>query len=198
MESEEPNANDTPRSARQKTLSRAFAALVVVLLLAGAVFARSRGVDVAMLQRELLALGWLAVPAFLVAFAIGELLHLPGILFVVAARVVFGPAEGFVLGYVGALGALAVSFAMAKRLVSAARATSEPWRPKFRLLRRAFERIESSPVRSVALLRFVFWLAPPLTYALATTRLRFRDHLAGCAIGIFIPAIAANLVGGLL
>ena len=177
---------------------RAAAASFVIILIVLAVLARRQGFDGPMLQRELQELGILAAPAFLLAFAIGELLHLPGILFVVAARIVFGPTTGFFLGYAGALLALTISFAVARRLVSAARATREPWRPRFRPLRIAFEKLEARPIRSVALLRLVLWLAPPLTYALATTRLRARDHLLGCAVGLLIPVLAADFIGGLL
>ncbi len=180
------------------TLSRMFAAAFVAILIVLAILARRQGFDGPMLQQRLEELGILAAPAFLLAFAIGELLHLPGILFVVAARVVFGPTMGFFLGYAGALLALTISFAVARRVVSAARATREPWRPRLRLLKIAFERLEARPIQSVALLRLVLWLAPPLTYALATTRLRTRDHLVGCAVGLVVPVLAADFVGGLL
>jgi len=151
-----------------------------------------------MLQRELLALGCLAPPLFLLLFAAGELLHLPGILFVLVARVVFGPSLGFVLGYAGALFAVTLSFTVARQVVSAARATKEPWRPKWRLLRRAFDRIETHPVQTVALLRLVLWLAPPLSYALASTGIRSRDHILGTAIGLVVPVLGVALLGGYL
>lgn len=177
--------------------SRVGAALVLLLLVAGAIAARRSGIDADSIQARLLSLGIFAAPAFIVAFALGEVLHLPGILFVVAARVVFGPTAGLALGYAGAVVALTLSFFVARRLVDAARATREPWRPKWRPLRATFERLESHPVKSIALLRLVFWLAPPLTYALAATKVRARDHLIGCAVGLVVPVIGASLIGGL-
>jgi len=149
-----------------------------------------------MLQRELLALGYFAPPLFLLVFAMGELLHLPGILFVLVARLVFGPSLGFVLGYAGALLAVTVSFTVARQVVTAARATKEPWRPKWRFLRGAFDRLEARPVQTIALLRLVLWLAPPLSYALASTNIRARDHVVGSAIGLVIPVLAVALLGG--
>jgi uncharacterized membrane protein YdjX (TVP38/TMEM64 family) len=181
---------------RRVPASRIGAAVVVVLLVAGAVAARRSGLDADSIQARLLSLGIFAAPAFIAAFALGELLHLPGILFVVAARVVFGPTVGLALGYAGAVVALTVSFVVARHLVAAARATRDPWRPKWRPLCATFERLESHPVKSIALLRLVLWLAPPLTYALAATKIRARDHLVGCAVGLVVPVIAANLVGG--
>ncbi len=149
-----------------------------------------------MIQRELVKLGYLAVPLFLLVMVAGELLHLPGILFVVVARVVFGPSLGFVLGYTGAILAVTVSFAVARQLIAAARSTDEPWRPRWSWLRRLLERVEARPVRTIALLRLLLWLAPPLSYALASTRVRARDHILGSAIGLLIPVIVAGLVGG--
>jgi uncharacterized membrane protein YdjX (TVP38/TMEM64 family) len=186
-------------AVRSRTIaSRAAAGLVIAALVTAAVIARRAGVDAEMVRRDLLALGWLAAPVFLLVFAAGELLHLPGILFVVVARLVFGPVAGLALGYAGALFALTVSFTVARQLVAAARATREPWRPRWRFLRRAFERLEARPVRTVALLRLVLWLAPPLTYALAATQIRAREHLVGCAVGLVVPVLAANFVSGLL
>lgn len=175
---------------------RVAAVLVVVALLACAIVARRSGVDGPMIQRELLALGYLAPPLFLLMMAAGELLHLPGILFVVVARLVFGPSLGFALGYAGAIFAVTVSFGVARQVFAAARATDEPWRPRWKWLRRMLERVEANPVRTIALLRLVLWLAPPLSYALASSKVRARDHVLGSAIGLLIPVAVAVLLGG--
>src|SRR5258706_5122014 len=44
-----------------------------------------------------------SAPIFLLAFTAGVLLNLPGLLFVVVARVAFGPVAGLLLGYAGAV-----------------------------------------------------------------------------------------------
>jgi uncharacterized membrane protein YdjX (TVP38/TMEM64 family) len=187
-----------PASPRGLLVRRILAALVVVALVCAAIFARRSGVDAPMIQRELLALGWLAVPLFLVLMAGGELLHLPGMAFIVVARLVFGPTIGFFLGYAGAVFAVTVSFVVARQLVAAARSSSEPWRPRWTFLRRALERLESHPVQTVALLRLVLWLTPPLSYALASSRLRLRDQVVGSALGLFAPVLVAVLLSAYL
>lgn len=174
------------------------ATALVALLLVAAVLVRRSGLGAHDAEQELRALGWLAVPVFLAGFALGELLHLPGILFVVAARVVFGPGLGLVLGYGGALLAVTLSFTLGRFVVSAARATTAPWRPRWKLLRRAFDGLEAHPVRTVALLRLALWLTPPLSYALASSPVRARDHLVGSALGLVLPVLAAALLGGYL
>jgi uncharacterized membrane protein YdjX (TVP38/TMEM64 family) len=184
------------RSRASVLARRIAAALVVVALVTAAILARRSGIDAPTVQRELLALGWLAAPLFLLVMAAGELLHLPGMLFVVVARIVFGPAFGFALGYVGAVFAVTVSFVVARQLVAAARGVSEPWQPRWRFLQRALARLEARPVQTIAVLRLVLWLTPPLTYALASSRVRVRDHVVGSAIGLFAPVLVAVRLGG--
>jgi len=174
------------------------AAAFVAALVACAIYARRTGVDGPMIQRELLALGWLAAPLFLLVMAAGELLHLPGMVFVVAARLVFGASVGFALGYVGAVFAVTVSFVVARQLLAAARATDEPWRPRWRFLQRALARLESHPVQTIALLRLVLWLAAPLSYALASSNVKVRDQVMGSALGLFAPVLVAVLLSGYL
>lgn len=188
----------SPATSRAALARRIAAGVAVIVLVTCAVLARRSGVDGPMLQRELLALGCLAPPLFLLVFAAGELLHLPGILFVVVARVVFGPSLGFVLGYLGAVLAVSLSFAVGRQLLRAARGDREPWRPRWRWVARALERLETRPVQTIALLRLVLWLAPPLSYALASSRVRTRDHAIGSAIGLAVPVLAVVLLGGYL
>lgn len=187
-----------PRSPRSVLARRAAAALVVAGIIVAAIFARRSGVDAPMLQRELIALGCFAPPLFILVMVTGELLHLPGIAFVVLARVVFGPSLGFVLGYAGAVLAVTMSFLVARQLVAAARATREPWRPRWQWLRRALARLEGHPVQTIALLRLVLWLAPPLSYALASSNVRVRDHLFGSAIGLAAPVAGVIFLSGYL
>ena len=183
--------------AARAVLARRIAAVVIVCaIVTCAILARRSGVDAARLQTELLALGCLAPPLFLLAFAAGELLHLPGILFVIVARVVFGTGLGLALGYLGALLAVTLSFLVARQLLAAARGVREPWRPKWRFLRRAMARLESHPIQTIALLRLVLWLAPPLSYALASSNVRLREHVIGSALGLALPVVGVVLLSG--
>lgn len=192
------NGTGGERSPRAVLARRIAAACFVAAMVACAVYARRSGVDGPMVQRELLALGWLAAPLFLVVMAAGELLHLPGMAFVVVARLVFGASAGFALGYVGAVFAVTVSFVVARQLLAAARATSEPWRPRWRFLQRALDRLESHPVQTIALLRLTLWLAAPLSYVLASSKVKVRDQVMGSALGLFAPVLVAVLLSGYL
>ena len=123
---------------------------------------------------------------FLVVFALGELVHVPGVVFVAAAIVAYGPVTGGLAGYLGALGSVSVSFFVV-RGVGGQQLTALR-RP---FIQRMLARLDAQPVRIVALLRMALWMAPPLNYALAMSSVRFRDYLVGSALGLVLPLIAA-------
>ena len=87
---------------------------------------------------------------------------------------------------------------VARQLVAAARSTAQPWRPRWKIARRALDRVEARPVQTIAILRFVLWLTPPLSYALAASKVGLRDHVIGSALGLFVPVLAAVLLSGYL
>jgi uncharacterized membrane protein YdjX (TVP38/TMEM64 family) len=61
--------------------------------------------------RELVArAGPLGYVAYAATFAIGELIHVPGIVFVIAAVLAFGRVAGFVAGLLGGLVSVSTTF----------------------------------------------------------------------------------------
>jgi uncharacterized membrane protein YdjX (TVP38/TMEM64 family) len=166
--------------------------LVIVLLIGVGIWLQRTGsLTQAALVEWVRGLGPWAVPAFILAFILGELIHLPGMLFVVAARVAFGPLVGFALGYGGAIIAVTAPFLLARTLgARRPRLGGARWR----LIERLLDGVETHPLRTVVLLRLVLWLAPPVDYALAFTRIRTRDYVLGSAVGL-IPIIALAAYG---
>jgi uncharacterized membrane protein YdjX (TVP38/TMEM64 family) len=126
--------------------------------------------------------------AFIAGFALGELVHVPGFLFVAAAALAYGKAAGFALSFIGAVLSVSLSFAVVRRLGGTALADLDrPW------IRRVLGHLDRRPVRTVVALRLVLWLAPGLNYALALTRVRFRDYLVGSALGLALPVLGITL-----
>ena len=107
---------------------------------------------------------------------------MPGALFIVAARVVWGPVLGFAIAYAGAIISAVSVFAMV-RGVGGKPLGEIKWPPAKRIL----AGLEQRPILTIAALRAVMMLAPPLTYALALSPVKHRDHLIGSAIGLVVP-----------
>jgi uncharacterized membrane protein YdjX (TVP38/TMEM64 family) len=190
----EVNPAGTAESATEpKTKTKAntkWRMLAVVLLAVGlAATAKLTGLDQYLSQEKVQELtesaGIWGFGLFILIFTLGELIHIPGFVFVGAAAVAYEPTTAAILAYAGAVVSVSVSFAVV-RLVGG-KALAEIEKP---LVKKILSKLDSAPIRTVAIVRLVFWMAPPVNYALAMTRLRFRDHFIGSAIGLLLPMIA--------
>lgn len=126
-------------------------------------------------------LGLWGVVLFIVLFVVGELVHVPGIVFVLAALLAYGRLGGAIAAYVGALASISVSFVLVRRVGGQALAHVKRAR-----IAKILAKLDERPIATVTFLRLSFFLLPALNYALAMTRVRFRDYFVGSAIGIFI------------
>ncbi len=176
---------------RWRPYRRAGLALLVVAFVAIAVYAWESGaITPTAIKTWLVSLGPWGPVIFAGAFGLGTTVGLPGMAFVVGARLAFGPWLGLALGYGGGLLAVSLPFLTARVLGRNRVAT---WRPKQPLLRRAFDQLEAHPLRAVIVLRLFLWFNPPISYALAFAPLRFRTYLLGCAVALVPVVVAANL-----
>jgi len=131
---------------------------------------------------------------FIAIFAFGELIHIPGLVFVAAGVMAFGQVMGGLLGYLGALVSVSTSFFVVRLVGGQPLAGLK--RPR---LERILSHLEERPIRVVTILRLILWMAPPINYALAMSRIRFRDYLIGSALGLLLPiAIAITFFEWLL
>lgn len=168
-----------------------FAALIG----AGVWLHRAGYLDASAVSSWIGGLGPWAIPAYIALFVLGGLLQIPGVLFVLAAHVAFGPIVGFAAAYAGAVLAVSVSFF----LVRAARGRrADPVRLPFRWAQRILDGAESRPILSVIALRLVFFLSPPLNVGLGFSSLRGRDYVLGSAIGLAAPLAVVVCTAGLL
>jgi uncharacterized membrane protein YdjX (TVP38/TMEM64 family) len=115
-------------------------------------------------------------------FLVGELLHIPGLVFVAVAVLSYGQLVGGTLGYLIAVLSVSFSFAVVRTVGGKAFGEME-----IRWVKRALSKLDEHPIKTVALLRMVLTLAPPLNYALALSSVGFRDYLIGSAIGLAPP-----------
>jgi uncharacterized membrane protein YdjX (TVP38/TMEM64 family) len=122
---------------------------------------------------------------FVALFALGNLIQIPGWVFLAAAVLTLGRAWGGVATYVAAVTSCALTF-VTIRFIGGDTLRLIENRVAVRILRE----LDAHPVRSVALLRILFQTAPPLNYALALSGIRFRAYLAGTLIGLPLPIAA--------
>ncbi len=165
---------------------------ILVLLLVGAGYAvHATGLCpeelLERLQTWMVGAGPWGVLLFVVAFAIGELAHVPGLVFVAAAALAYGRLWGGVVGYLGALTSVIVSFWVVRAV--GGQMLAQISHPR---VRRILDRLESQPIRVIVILRLVLWMAPPLNYALAMSGVRFRQYAIGSAIGLALPVFLAT------
>ena len=129
--------------------------------------------------------GWLL---FLAAFAVGELMHIPGVIFVGAVSLVYPPVVGIPLAYAGAIVSVVVSFWVVRGLGGEALSgLNNRW------VKRALASLDAKPIRTVVVLRLLLWMAPALNYALAMTRIRFRAYAIGSCVGLIVPIVGVAL-----
>lgn len=180
----EAAAPPEPSADRRKTWMRLGA--LTLAIAASAAVAHYTGATAYLTRehiRELIAgLGPLGALAFVGLFVVGELAHVPGFVFIGAAILAYGRLAGGVLGYVGALAAVAVAFLVVRGIGGQALGVIR--RP---LVVKMLAHVDDRPVLAVAGLRSVLWMTPALTYALALTRVRFRDYMVGSALGLALP-----------
>ena len=119
---------------------------------------------------------------FVVLFALGNLIQIPGWIFLAAAVLALGRLWGGAVTYVAAVASCIFTFVTIRALGGDALRLLEN-RVAVRILRE----LDAHPVTSVALLRILFQTVPALNYALALSGIRFRDYLVGTLIGLPAP-----------
>jgi uncharacterized membrane protein YdjX (TVP38/TMEM64 family) len=145
--------------------------------------------DVDAIRELVQGAGLWGVLLYVAAFAAGEFLHVPGLVFVAAGILVYGKASGFFVVLLGAVTSVCFSFLVVRRIGGTPlREARNPW------LRRMLAGLERHPLRTVFVLRTLLWMAPPLNYALALTPVRFSHYALGSTLGLILPVAGATLL----
>ena len=121
---------------------------------------------------------------FIALFALGNLAHVPGWIFLAAAVLALGRVWGSIATYAAATTSCALTFLLVRQLGSDALRGLGGHR-----MAKVFAQLDTHPVRSVALLRLLAQTLPALNYALAMSGLKFWHYLAGTLIGLPVPII---------
>lgn len=175
-------------------MTRALPRLALLLALGAviAIAASQRDVlDVAAIEQQVRQAGALGPALFMVLFAIGTVVFLPGTLFGLAGGALFGPVWGSVFNLAGASLGAAAAFLIARHAASAwVRGKAGP------RLDHLIRGVEEEGWRFVAFVRLVpLFPFNLLNYALGLTRIKFRDYLLATVVCMAPGTIAFTWLG---
>ena len=119
---------------------------------------------------------------FVLLFSLGNLIQIPGLVFLAAAVVTLDRAWGGVVTYIAAVVSCALTFVIIRALGGDALRSLHN-----RIAIRILRELDAHPIGSVALLRLLFQTAPALNYALAMSGIKFRNYLIGTLAGLPLP-----------
>lgn len=149
--------------------------------------------DPARLKETLLRLGPLGFLAYLLAFALLQPFGLSGVVFTVAASLVWPPTVAIALSLTGCTLASATGFLFARYL---ARDWVEKRIPA--RLRRYDERLEAHGFATVLVLRLIFWMNPSLHALFGLSRVHFWTHLLASFLAYVPITVAFTFLGNAL
>jgi len=119
---------------------------------------------------------------FVLLFSLGNLIQIPGWVFLAAAVLTLGRVGGGAVTYVAAVTSCAFTFVTIRALGGDALRLL-----KNRVAVRILRELDAHPIASVALLRVLFQTVPALNYALAMSGIKFRTYLIGTLVGLPVP-----------
>jgi uncharacterized membrane protein YdjX (TVP38/TMEM64 family) len=119
---------------------------------------------------------------FTLVFALGNLIQIPGWLFLAAAVLALGQVWGGLATYVAASISCVISFLLIRLVGGDALRQMDN-----RIVNRILGHLDARPIRSVLLARALFQTLPALNYALAMSGVRFRAYLLGTLLGLPLP-----------
>lgn len=184
-----PPPDDAANAAPRRPWLRAG---LLVLLLGGLVIAGfasgiTEHLTVDNIRDYMADAGATGVVVFLALFAAGQLVQVPGMIFVSAGALAYGEVIGFFLGWAGCMISIMLSFVIVRfvggRLLNA---VENKW------IKRALAHLDKRPFTTVLVLRTAFSSSPILNYALSMTNVRVGPYFLGAALGI-VPAIVITV-----
>jgi len=161
-------------------------AFLFLLFIAAAIFvARFTGVKDYLtadaLGRFLKAVGIWAPLIYILVYAAGVCLFLPGTLLTALGAAIFGPYKGFVYVWIGAMVGSSIAFLIGRTLGREFAASLIGDR-----LKKYDDAIERNGFATVLYLRLVYFPFTPMNFGMGLTKVRFRDYLIGTGLGIIV------------
>jgi uncharacterized membrane protein YdjX (TVP38/TMEM64 family) len=119
---------------------------------------------------------------FVLLFCIGNLIHIPGLVFLAAAVLTLGRFNGALATYLAAVTSCAFTYGFIHYLGGDALRQIDN-----KIANRLLAHLDAYPIRNVALLRTLFQTLPAINYALAISGVGFRNYMIGTVLGLPLP-----------
>jgi uncharacterized membrane protein YdjX (TVP38/TMEM64 family) len=133
------------------------------------------------LERFLDAAGFWAPIAYMVVYAVGVCMFLPGSLLTGLGAAIFGPYWGFLYVWIGAMLGSSAAFIIGRTLGRDFAASLVGDR-----LKKYDDAIERNGFATVLYLRLVYFPFTPMNFGMGLTKVRFWDYFFGTALGIIV------------
>lgn len=121
---------------------------------------------------------------FILLFSLGNLIQIPGWIFLAAAVLALGRTTGGMATYIAASVSCVITFLVIRFLGGDALRQFDN-----KIAAGLLKHLDAHPIKSIVLLRMLFQTVPALNYALALSGVRFRQYLAGTLLGLPLPII---------
>jgi len=161
------------------------AVLLLMFIAAAVVMVRFTGVreflTVEKLGALLAAAGLWAPLAFILIYAVGVCLFIPGTLLTTLGAAIYGPYWGFVYVYIAAMLGAAGAFLIGRYLGREFAASLIGDR-----LKKYDDAIERNGFATVLYLRLVYFPFTPMNFGMGLTKVGFKDYLWGTGLGILV------------
>ena len=179
---------------RTQSIARVLIMLLVVVGMAALWWNSSQaGLDLETVRSMVADAGAMGPLLFLLLFALLQPFGISAHIFILTAALAWSPAMAIILSWIGSLLAASVAFVTSRTLARDAIQARVPER-----LRRWDDALERNGLRTVILLRFLFFTTFLVQLMYGLTKVRYRDYLLGTALGntpqIVIEVLCADWV----
>jgi uncharacterized membrane protein YdjX (TVP38/TMEM64 family) len=184
-----------PAKIRAKTVVKAM--VFVVFIIAAILFLRFTPVKnyltAKTLGRFLEGAGLWAPVVYMMIYAVGVCLFVPGTLLTGLGAAIFGAYRGFLYVWIGAMMGAAAAFLIGRTLGRdfAASLIGDK-------LKKYDDAIERNGFATVLYLRLVYFPFTPMNFGMGLTKVRFWDYVAGTGLGIIVGTFVFTFFIGTL
>jgi len=163
--------------------------LIGLAIWAGAAFDLMELFSLDRMRALVQSLGAFGPLAFIGLCIAAVFLHMPEFVVIAVGGMLFGAVKGFIYGWIGALAGSTATFLCVRYFMRDT--VRKSLGGKFKRLEVLDSRLAEQGFQTVLMLRLVLFMAPPLNWFIALTRVKFSHYIAASSIGI-IPGVAVT------